>query len=40
MKLLRVVHGGEGAASVEVRYEDLGSGEAGASVAGVVETSG
>ena len=40
VKLLRVVHGGEGAASVEVRHEDLGSGEAGAKIAGFVETSG
>ena len=39
MKLLLVVHGGEGTARVELRYEDLGRGEAGASVAGCVETS-
>ena len=39
MKLLLVVHGREGAASIEPRYEDLDTGEAGAGVAGAVYTS-
>ena len=39
VKLLLVVHGREVAASIEPRYEDLGTGEAGAGVAGAVYTS-
>ena len=39
VKLLLVVHGREGAAYIVPRYEDLGTGEAGAGVAGAVYTS-
>ena len=39
MKLLLVVHGWEGTACVEVRYEDLRTGEDGASVTRTVDTS-
>ena len=40
MKLLLVVHGRESTASVEVREEDLRTGEAGASVTRTVDTPG